>query len=302
MSHAPPLARPAVLTLLFFVLAAAFVASTNILVPRQALATQPPPPATYELTITKVGGDDNCKFGAEPPAPVQWEVTQFQRTYTASTQITLRQIIDCPSEYRFDHWESNEDAVDGQIDLQKVEFNISKNTWVKAHFVAVTPKVIDYAKDDMLFNPETGYLVVKYAWNSSSGNLIDLEGQRIIEVVAWDPTVTFDPDILDFLCTDQTSTGEMPPPTPWNEIWGDTVPRIWRGGTGAFAENPPGTDTHTRAYRPPSCNHWCSAFARQWKVAHKAGRYYFVGGPYVITWSFYANSPGVWTYCIEKHS
>lgn len=146
----------------------------------------------------------------------------------------------------------------------------------------------------------TGILTVHYEWNSSSGELEDLEGQSVIEVITYDPDAEFETDVLSFLCTGQTESSEkLALDPPWDEL--GQVPRIWRGGSGSEAEDGSGIDTHTRPNRPSGCGGQCSYTSRQWYVARKnGGQDYKVGGPYEITRSF-EYFQGAWIYTIEKH-
>jgi len=282
-----------------FLFVGGLTALRSAVYPHVVSAAQPPPPVNYTLTISKVGGDDNCQISATPPTPVQWSSTTIQRTYTNLTTVALKQKIDCPSEYEFDHWESNEDSIDGNVDLFPPIFNISKDTWAKAHFVAVTPRVVNFQKTSENL-ATVGDYTVTYSWGSSSGNLADLSNQEIFEVVAYDLSLDFD-DVQNFLCTSLSRTESVDIGAPWNEMFEDTPGLKRSSGDSAVTGTCP--DNHTRAYKPASCTNQCSYSIRQWYVAQDGAgsRYYLVGGPYLITRSFHMDTQNIWQYCIEKH-
>lgn len=79
-----------------------------------AEATQPPPPPTYyELTVSKSGGDSSCEVRILSPEVGDWTSTSDSDIFIAGSEYEPEWQMICPSNYRFSHWESNDENLHG---------------------------------------------------------------------------------------------------------------------------------------------------------------------------------------------
>lgn len=80
----------------------------------RAEATQPPPPPTYyELTVSKSGGDSSCEVRILSPEVGDWTSTSDADIFIAGSEYEPEWQVICPSNYRFSHWESNDENLHG---------------------------------------------------------------------------------------------------------------------------------------------------------------------------------------------
>ncbi len=104
----------------------------------EAEATQPPPPPpSYTVTVGKSGGDSTCEVQILAPTPSSAWGDSASRTFEAGTDVDVQFRVTCPSSYAFDHWESNNDDLDGQTSHgeHSGDFTIIENTTATAVFV-----------------------------------------------------------------------------------------------------------------------------------------------------------------------
>ena len=265
-----------------------------------AVATQPPPPVTYLLNVSKVGGDENCLIGVEPPFPSPWHSDSFSEVYAHRTEIELFFETVCPTEYEFDHWESSESDVDGKNGNRPVRFEITEQTWAKAHFVPVTPKATGFSVIGANLDVDTGILRVDTTWTSSSGNLSDLSGQKIFEVIANAPNKSFHPDVREFLCTGlQGSLEKYTFPEPWSSRFGEVSAITKVAGT-INAEIGSNIDylMPLTGSIPQGCTSSCSFAIDQWIVGAAGSRHYVLDDKTAIERGFEVYN-GIWHYCIN---
>jgi hypothetical protein len=115
----------------------------------QAEATQPPPPPTYyTLTVNKSGGDSTCEVRIASPTSRSWTNTSDSASYIAGSVYETEQQVNCPSGYKFSHWESNDEDLDGYRENHAPPLlKLTKNTTATAVFVPRTGKLIVYVDD-----------------------------------------------------------------------------------------------------------------------------------------------------------
>ncbi|MBL7645597.1 MAG: hypothetical protein JNK74_05335 [Candidatus Hydrogenedentes bacterium] len=105
----------------------------------EAEATQPPPPPpSYTVTVNTSGGDSTCEVQILAPTETAWGSTA-SGTFTSGTGVDLRFRVTCPSGYAFDHWESNNEDLDGQTNHggHSGDFTLYENTTATAVFLPV---------------------------------------------------------------------------------------------------------------------------------------------------------------------
>lgn len=270
------------------------------LVAGTASATQPPPPVTCELDVTRTGGDGNCKFSVDPPNPGTWYVDYFNEEYPYGTEIEVDYITICPTEFEFHRWTSNNSDINGNRGNRDSTFTITKDTWVMANFVPYSAKASGFTVGQVTQNTQTGDVSIKLHWSSTSGSLADLSGQHVFEVLGFDTQQQFDPQVREFLCTGLQSTPEtIVLSSPWD--WLGPLPKLTKTGGLIPAQNGTLTDTLTRQAFPPACSGQCSYTTLQWAIAGGPARCYLLNGPNAIVRSFsYLN--GGWQYCISSHN
>lgn len=105
----------------------------------QAEANQPPPPPTYyTLTVNKSGGDSTCEVRIASPTSRSWTDTSDSASYVVGSEYEVEQQVNCPSSYRFSHWESNDDDLDGYTENHAPPvLTLTKNTTATAVFQQV---------------------------------------------------------------------------------------------------------------------------------------------------------------------
>lgn len=288
-------------TFTVLILFLAFAAFRALLFRETAFATQPPPPVTYELDISRSGGDDNCFIAVEPPIPTEWHSDSVNEEYVHGTELEVVFQTVCPTEYSFDHWQSNESSINGNTGNHLARFNITKDTWVIAYFAAIAFKATALSVAEATFNYQTGNLVVELEWESTSGNLADLTGQKVFETLANDTSVSFNPEVLEFLCTGERHTEDpYQLPSPWDSLMTEQNPAYAIFTTGHFfdAEDGGVTDTQTRHAFPLPCNGQCSRTLKQWFVGSAAGNYSFYYNP--VVYEFH-QTEDIWYYCISSY-
>lgn len=119
----------------------------------EAEATPPPPP-NYTLTVTKSGGDSTCEVRIGSPSTSAWTSGSVSQTFVAGTDIDVDFRVNCPSGYVFDHWESNNDDLDGQGNHggHGGDFTIIENTTATAVFV---PRILPDAESTIWHDHHT---------------------------------------------------------------------------------------------------------------------------------------------------
>lgn len=123
-------------------LLAALLLASGLFGLNDAEATQPPPPPpSYTVAVGTSGGDSTCQVRILAPGPpTEWGSTA-SGTFTSGTGVDLQFRINCPIFYSFDHWESNDEELDGQGSHggHSGDFFITKNTTATAVFVPYCP-------------------------------------------------------------------------------------------------------------------------------------------------------------------
>jgi len=279
------------------VLSVLLVTASVLLILPSAVATQPPPPITYELDMSRSGGNQTCKIAVEPPTPLVWHVDSINEVYVGGTTVDILAQAICPSEYRFDHWWTNDPAIHGT--RAEDTFIITQDTTLIAYFLPLPAKVTGFTTTDVDFNSQTGYLYMEHTWGSTTGNLADLGGQKVFEVLAHPSGLQFDPDILNFLCTGLQQTSETYTyPSPWDSF--GPLPRITKMAGPTPAQNGYCPDTVTRLHNiPAGCVGYCSYTLYQWIVASAGNRSYLVSDKNDVERGFNFFG-GVWNYCVAS--
>lgn len=89
----------------------------------KAEANQPPPPPTYyTLTVKTKGGDSTCEVRIDSPEPSEWTSTSVTESFLAGSEYEPFQRVNCPSDYRFSLWESNDPDLNGYRENRAPEF------------------------------------------------------------------------------------------------------------------------------------------------------------------------------------
>jgi len=285
------------------VVLAALYAAGWVPIRQTASAAQNPPPASYNLTVSAVGGDSQCFFTVDPPSDTTLKNCTYSASYASGVQIGLQKHVFCPSEYEFDYWESNNTNING-VHSRRVSFAIYMNTWVVAHFTQeIVPRVTNLHATNVAPLTPAGELLITYAWNSSTGNLADLAGQEIFEVLSYDLSTSFEEDVLPFLCSGLAVSNEtITLSEPWNSLFGPQ-PVLKKGMQfSGYASAGIGGDHHTMPARPTGWTSPCYYTLRQWYVVDSGcGFNYLAAGPFDVVRSFAPNASGDWQYCIQKH-
>lgn len=112
---------------------------------QSVLAAQNNPPSEYNLTVSTAGGDETCKFWVNPPG-YGYQSSVFSDYYAPNALIEADTSVFCPSRYEFDYWESNVSSING-AHRDYVDFNISKNSWIVAHFKERKGKLTVYVDE-----------------------------------------------------------------------------------------------------------------------------------------------------------
>lgn len=147
----------------------------------EATATQPPPPPPqYTLTVNKSGGDATCEVRIDTPGPSAWTTSSVQESYDWGTEYEPAHRINCPSEYRFVRWESEEDSdLDGWRENSVPDFQLTQTTTATAVFEHVE-----------IEKPAEHGLVVSGAAGGSYGAVVrliyeDAADWQVKETVVW---------------------------------------------------------------------------------------------------------------------
>jgi hypothetical protein len=177
-----------------------------------AVATQPPPPQEFTLTVNTSGATCGEVAIISPEEYVGWG-PELERVIPAGTTVELDWSSACPCPYRFVVWESNEPNLDGKTGRHNMSdqpiWQMGMDTVATAQFTENLPWVVDFNLDSASFG---GDLQLSYTWFSSNGTLSSLSGD-IIEIVAWDTSVTTE-EAIAFLCSGRTTSAETVPPPP----------------------------------------------------------------------------------------
>jgi hypothetical protein len=164
-------------------LLAALLLASGLFGVNEAEATQPPPPPpSYTVAVGTSGGDSTCEVQILAPTETAWGSTA-SGTFTSGTGVDLQFRINCPSNYVFDHWESNNEDLDGQTSHggHSGDFTIIENTTATAVFVPKFTKPVEHG------------IVLSGSAGASYGAAVRLiyenaAGWYIKETVVWAPS------------------------------------------------------------------------------------------------------------------
>ncbi|MBX3178888.1 MAG: hypothetical protein KF886_16150 [Candidatus Hydrogenedentes bacterium] len=88
--------------------------------------------------MNKQGGDSTCEVRLDLPETTGWSTDPIVRTYDAYTEYAPTHRVNCPSQYRFVRWESDEDSdIHGWRETSHPDFELTQNTTATAVFEKV---------------------------------------------------------------------------------------------------------------------------------------------------------------------
>jgi hypothetical protein len=249
--------------------------------------------------------------GGNTPADAGYGTVEIAKAWysrRATEYVQLQANAHCG--FSFSHWSGDGDAYpdnghdqpslgnpmslsnpDVPVTENPVWLAVDKDRTITAHF-REKATVVAFTNVTEQQDPVLGSLYATYTWTSSTGNEEDLQGQTVLEILAYDPSIETEA-MLEFVGSGLPASVET--------IWfpNEMVPCIRRWAW-AEALDLNLVDHNGRMAMPTDCGTSCSWTVRQWFVVLGRCEPYVVGGPFEIIRGYHQES-GNWRYCVTKH-
>lgn len=244
------------------------------------------------------GGDPKCAgYVTVDPAKKYYYATDGPVELTANPQ---------PG-HRFLGWDGDFPLIPHQP-TPEIEVDVAAlgTDWTIRAIFAPEAVVVNFHFDDSKvypINPLWLNCSPEYIWGSSTGDIADLTGKKVVEVLSFDVNLDFQTDVLPFLQSGNEESDEMYAlDEPWSQYFGSQVPLLVRwaeiDATKAFLREEHGG----RPIPDPLISLQCYT-KKQWYVSQSdrfCEKWQLIGGPYLIERCFSPGANNTIHYCITK--